>query len=95
MALRWVGYVDKAVGLDELFGKHYSEANEDAIMRFMIEDEENPSSILSCVKYARENTRTLRELLPEELWERSTACIFTFAIALISQHRVVANVIWY
>lgn len=39
-------------------------------MRFMIEDEQNPSSILSCVKYARENTRTLRELLPEELWER-------------------------
>jgi uncharacterized alpha-E superfamily protein len=36
----------------------------------MIEDEHNPSSILSCVKYARENTRTLRELLPEDLWER-------------------------
>jgi len=60
----------KAVGLDESFGKLYTQANEDAIMRFMIEDERNPSSILSCVKFARENTRTLRELLPEELWER-------------------------
>ena len=59
----------KAVGLDESFGKRYSQANEDSIMRFMIEDEQNPSSILSCVKYARENTRTLRELLPEDLWE--------------------------
>ncbi len=60
----------KAVGLDESFGKLYSIANEESIMRFMIEDEQNQSSILSCVKYARENTRTLRELLPEELWER-------------------------
>jgi uncharacterized alpha-E superfamily protein len=60
----------KAVGLDKSFGKLYTQANEDSIMRFMIEDEHNPSSILSCVKYARENTRTLRELLPEELWER-------------------------
>jgi len=59
----------KAVGLDESFSKHYTQANEDSIMRFMIEDEQNPSSILSCVKYARENTRTLRELLPEDLWE--------------------------
>jgi uncharacterized alpha-E superfamily protein len=60
----------KAVGLDKSFGKLYTQANEDSIMRFMIEDEDNPSSIFSCVKYARENTRTLRELLPEDLWER-------------------------
>lgn len=60
----------KVAGLDKSFSKLYTEANEDSIMRFMIEDERNPSSILSCVKYARENTRTLRELLPEELWER-------------------------
>ncbi len=60
----------KVAGLDKSFGKLYTEANEDSIMRFMIGDERNPSSIFSCVKYARENTRTLRELLPEELWER-------------------------
>ena len=60
----------KAVGLDKTFGKSYTQANEQSIMRFMIDDERNPSSMLSCVKYARENTRTLRELLPEELWER-------------------------
>lgn len=59
----------KVAGLDDLFSKQYAQAHEESIMRFMIEDEQNPSSILSCVKYARENTRTLRELLPEELWE--------------------------
>lgn len=44
--------------------------SEEAIMRFLIEDTRNPSSILSCVQYARENTRTLREVLPAEMWER-------------------------
>ena len=57
-------------GLDERFKEYYPEANEDSIMRFLIEDSRNPSSILSCVQYARENTRTLREVLPAEMWER-------------------------
>ena len=33
-------------------------------MRFLISDEHNPSSILSCIRSARENSRTLREVLP-------------------------------
>jgi uncharacterized alpha-E superfamily protein len=57
-------------GLDDLFAKTYPEANEESIMRFLIEDEANPSSIFACVRYARENTRTLREVLPAEMWER-------------------------
>ncbi len=65
----WENLVEVA-GLDNCFRQYYPEANEDAIMRFLIEDDRNPSSILSCVKYARENTRTLREVLPAEMWER-------------------------
>jgi len=59
------------VGLDDLFHQHYSQTDEEAIMRFLIEDARNPGSILSCVQYARENTRTLREVLPAEIWERT------------------------
>lgn len=65
----WKNLIEVA-GLDTLFHKHYQEANEEAIMRFLIEDSRNPSSIYSCVQYARENTRTLREVLPAEMWER-------------------------
>lgn len=61
------------VGLDDLFHRHYSEVDEEAIMRFLIEDTRNPGSILSCVQYARENTRTLREILPAEIWERTNS----------------------
>jgi uncharacterized alpha-E superfamily protein len=39
-------------------------------MRFLITDERNPSSIVSCIHNARENTRTFREVLPMEIWER-------------------------
>ncbi|MDD4964890.1 MAG: alpha-E domain-containing protein [Gallionella sp.] len=68
-AFGWANLVEIA-GLDSSFHQFYPVANEDAIMRFLIEDTRNPSSIISCVRYARENTRTLRELLPAEMWER-------------------------
>lgn len=65
----WTNLVEIA-GLDGLFKQSYPDANEESIMRFLIEDVRNPSAILSCVQYARENTRTLREVLPAEMWER-------------------------
>ncbi len=68
-AFGWANLIEIA-GLDNMFHRHYPDANEEAIMCFLIEDDRNPSSILSCVQYARENTRTLREELPAEMWER-------------------------
>ncbi|MGX2029490.1 MULTISPECIES: alpha-E domain-containing protein [Methylocaldum] len=60
----------KLVGLDELFEEHYREANESNILRFLIQDERNPSAIVSSIRRARENSRTFREILPKEFWER-------------------------
>ncbi|MGA9667259.1 MAG: alpha-E domain-containing protein [Gallionella sp.] len=65
----WANLIEIA-GLDSVFRQHYPQANEEAIMSFLIEDSRNQSSILSCVQSARENTRTLREVLPAEMWER-------------------------
>lgn len=59
----------KVVGLDQAFHQHYDEASEAAVMSFLIQDERNPSSIFACVRHARENTRTFREVLPRESWE--------------------------
>lgn len=56
-------------GLDELFKTHYEEATEAAVMNFLIQDERNPSSIFACIRLARENTRSFREVLPRESWE--------------------------
>jgi uncharacterized alpha-E superfamily protein len=60
----------KVAGLDDLYGQHYAAANEADIMRFLILDERNPGSIIASIHSARENTRTFREVLPMEIWER-------------------------
>jgi uncharacterized alpha-E superfamily protein len=38
-------------------------------MRFMVSDENNPSSIISCLRAVRENARAVRGSLTTELWE--------------------------
>ena len=38
-------------------------------MEFMVKDESNPSSIVSCLKAARENARAVRGSLTTEAWE--------------------------
>jgi uncharacterized alpha-E superfamily protein len=60
----------RVAGMDALFGQSYPQADEASIMRFLISDERNPSSIVSCIRGARENSRTLREILPRVAWER-------------------------
>ena len=39
------------------------------VMEFMVKDESNPSSIISCLKGARENARAVRGTLTTEVWE--------------------------
>ncbi len=40
-----------------------------AVMEFMVKDENNPSSIVSCLRAARENARAVRGTLTTEVWE--------------------------
>ncbi|MDB5849456.1 MAG: hypothetical protein JWP29_3208 [Rhodoferax sp.] len=40
-----------------------------AVMEFMVKDEDNPSSIISCLRAARENARAVRGTLTTEVWE--------------------------
>ncbi len=40
-----------------------------AVMEFMVRDERNPSSIVSCLQAARENARAVRGTLTTEVWE--------------------------
>jgi uncharacterized alpha-E superfamily protein len=42
-------------------------------MDFMVRDESNPSSIVSCLRAARENARAVRGALTTELWETQNA----------------------
>jgi uncharacterized alpha-E superfamily protein len=52
-----------------VFREHHRVFNEQNVLKFTIADPENPSSIQFCIKAARENVRTTRDVLPEEIWE--------------------------
>ena len=39
------------------------------VMHFMVRDEKNPSSIVACLRNARENARAVRGTLTTEVWE--------------------------
>ncbi|MCG2593829.1 alpha-E domain-containing protein [Ramlibacter sp. XY19] len=49
--------------------KHGGEVDPQRVMQFMVRDESNPSSIVSCLRAARENARAVRGSLTTEAWE--------------------------
>ena len=51
------------------FNSRYDEVTSANVMRFMVSDENNPSSIISCLRAVRENARAVRGSLTTELWE--------------------------
>jgi uncharacterized alpha-E superfamily protein len=57
-------------GADELFYSRYPDAAEGHVVKFMLADDENPGSILSSIRSARENARTVRDIIPREAWEQ-------------------------
>jgi uncharacterized alpha-E superfamily protein len=44
-------------------------AGEATVVRYLLADRTNPSSIVSTVGFARENLRTTREVMPREAWQ--------------------------
>ena len=60
------------LGISELsgdFAKRYGDVTPDAVMRYMVSDAENGSSIRNCLQAARENARAVRGTLTTEVWE--------------------------
>jgi uncharacterized alpha-E superfamily protein len=51
------------------YTKKHGEVEASRVIEFMVRDENNPSSIVSCVRAARENARAVRGSLTTEAWE--------------------------
>ena len=51
------------------YAKHYGAVTPDNVMRYMVSDAENGSSIRNCLLAARENARAVRGTLTTEVWE--------------------------
>lgn len=57
-------------GLSAAFQSVEREPSERNVVRFLIGDAHNPGSILSSLAAARENCRTVRDVLPRSSWEK-------------------------
>jgi len=53
---------------EERFFAAHSAATAQNVVRFYVIDAANPTSIISAIRYARENARTLRPLISTEMW---------------------------
>jgi uncharacterized alpha-E superfamily protein len=59
--------------LQSQFNASHHDPSAAEVMGFMALDEHNPSSIVSCLRRARENAHAVRGVLPSELWETINA----------------------
>ena len=58
------------MGGDDEFYKRHSKATERNVVKFLIGDSANHCSILNSLQAARENCRTIRDIIPRSGWEQ-------------------------
>ncbi len=57
-------------GDQDLFYENYETDNQANVIDFLTFNAENPNSILSCLRNARESARSIREIISTEMWEQ-------------------------
>lgn len=67
---QWAPLVN-ITGDKELFLSLYDKVTRENVMHFLTFQRENPNSIFSCVRSARENARSVREIISSEMWEQA------------------------
>jgi len=68
-AQQWQPLVD-ITGDTEGFEKRYGAATQQNVVQFLTFDPDNVNSIWSCLRAARENARSVREIISSEMWEQ-------------------------
>jgi uncharacterized alpha-E superfamily protein len=53
-----------------LFRKRHGEATAEKVVQFLSFDAAYPNSIVSCLRAARENARSIREVISSEMWQQ-------------------------
>jgi len=62
-------------GLDKPYLKHFGQANETDVTRFLIADTRNPSSLLNAAMAVKDNLRGSRDVFPRKMYEKITALV--------------------
>ncbi len=55
-------------GDQDRFNERWGFATQETVLNFLAFDHENPNSIVSCLKSARHNARSIREIISSEMW---------------------------
>ncbi|WP_320171671.1 alpha-E domain-containing protein [Maridesulfovibrio sp.] len=53
----------------DYFFQRFDRVDRETVLQFLLFDTEYMNSIRSCLRMARENARTIREMIPSEMWE--------------------------
>lgn len=77
------GPLVQITGDGELFFARYKHATKENVLKFLAFDRDYPNSILSCLYAARENARTVREIIPVDMWEHVN--IFYLSVKSVSE----------
>lgn len=64
----WEPLID-IIGSRDLYAECYNDFSEKNVLKFLTVDPNHPSSILNSLQYARNNIRTVRDVVPREAWE--------------------------
>ncbi|MBW4660591.1 MAG: alpha-E domain-containing protein [Drouetiella hepatica Uher 2000/2452] len=84
MTQQWEPIVS-TTGDRPLFKSRYGDATADNVIQFLTFDQAYPNSILSCLTAARENARSVREVISSEMWEQVN--LFYLMVKEASQQR--------
>ena len=70
IAQQWAPIIN-TTGDHEDFFERYGDDSRANALQFLTFDEKNPNSILSCLRKARENARTVRDVISLDMWEET------------------------
>ncbi len=65
----WAALVN-TLGDNKTFAERYAAPTKESVLRFLTFDREAPGSVVSSLAAARENARTVREVISSEMWEQ-------------------------
>ncbi len=73
------------------FVQRYDSPSRENVLHYLIMNPDYPNSVISCLRMARENARTVREIIPTEMWEEINAYYHYSEQAALSPESVTLN----
>src|SRR5947207_2672301 len=67
---QWYPLVTTSGDEEDFKARYKNETTRENVIHFLFADKQNPNSVYSCLQKARENARTMRESISNEMWEQ-------------------------